>query len=135
MSQREGYLFVDHRASPGLPEDVARASGYDPLFCREGKVFEAATLTCAHCKVTVVKSPLRTRERHSCMKCGGKYICDVCGFRASQPDYNHTPYEKLADVAIDLGNRGLVPDYDSLLRGNPLLGTRPVKTHSEMTDG
>ena len=99
--QREGYLFVDHSASPGLPEDVARASGYDPLLCKEGKRFEAATLSCIHCKTVVVKSPLRQRERHKCMKCGGKYICDGCAFLASMPDYSHLPFEKYTDLTLE----------------------------------
>lgn len=89
-----GYLMVDHRASPGLPEDVARAVGYDPKLCVEGKIFEADTLTCSHCKGVVVKNPLRTRERHSCLKCGNHFICDGCAFRATLPDYSHTPFDK-----------------------------------------
>lgn len=97
--QREGYLFVDHRASPGLPEGFARAMGMDPALCREGKLFEAATLTCAHCKTTVVKEPRRTRERGQCMKCGDKYLCDGCAFEARMPDYDHTPFEKKVDLA------------------------------------
>jgi hypothetical protein len=89
-----GYLVVDHRFSPGLPEDVARASGYDPKMCGEGKVFEADTLTCSHCKCVVVKNPLRSRDRHSCLKCGNHYICDPCAFKATLPDYSHTPFDK-----------------------------------------
>ena len=52
MKQREGYLMVDHRASPGIPEDVARQIGMDPAQVKEGKLLEAATLTCSHCKNT-----------------------------------------------------------------------------------
>lgn len=92
MAKREGYLLVDHQASPGLPEDVARAAGYDPAYVREGKRYEVGTLTCAHCKTTVVPNPFRTREREFCFKCM-HYICDVCGFRASAPDYDHAPFE------------------------------------------
>lgn len=86
--------MVDHRASPGLTEDIARQVGYDPALVKEGKLYEADTLTCAHCKTTVVKNPLRTRERSSCFKCGFHYVCDGCGFAATQPDYDHTPFEK-----------------------------------------
>lgn len=100
-SKRDGgYLMVDHRASPGLPEDVARLVGYDPKFCGEGKLFEAATLTCSHCKTAVVKNPLRTRERHFCAACSGHYICDGCAFEASQPDYAHTPFDKKIDDTL-----------------------------------
>ncbi len=96
---REGYLMIDHRGSPGLPEDLARGSGLDPAFCQEGKLFETASLTCSHCKTVVVKNPLRTRERHYCPKCD-HYICDICAFKASQPDYSHFPFEKFADLTI-----------------------------------
>lgn len=95
-----GYLYLDHRASPGLPEDIARASGYDPKLCKEGKLFEADTLTCSHCKVCVVKNPLRTRARPHCLKCN-HYICDLCEFKATLPDYTHTPWDKAIDLGLD----------------------------------
>lgn len=56
-------MLVDHRASPGLP-------GLP-------QVFEAATLTCAHCKTVAIKNPDRTRERGHCFRCNS-YICDAC---------------------------------------------------------
>jgi hypothetical protein len=99
MMKREGYLLVDHSASPGLPEDVARAAGYDPAHVREGRRYETGTLTCAHCKCTVVPNHFRTREREFCRKCM-HYICDVCGFRASLPDYDHVPFEARVDKLI-----------------------------------
>ena len=100
MFKQMGYLMVDHRASPGLPEDVAREVGYDPRFCGEGKVYEVDTMTCSHCRGTVVPNPARTRERCSCAKCGGHYICDSCGFEASLPGYTHTPFEKKIDLHL-----------------------------------
>jgi len=92
-----GYLKIDHRASPGLPEDIARLSGFDPSMAGEGKLLEASTLTCAHCKCAVVKNPLRTRERAYCPKCD-HYICDLCAARAYEPDYAHMPFEKFSDL-------------------------------------
>ena len=109
MPVREGYLMVDHRASPGIPEDIARASGFDPKFCGEGKMFEAASLTCSHCKGVVVKNPLRTRERHFCVKCGGHYICDGCAFAAAQPDYVHAPFDKVIDDTLRQAALGTPP--------------------------
>lgn len=97
MFKQMGYLMVDHRASPGLPEDIARACGYDPRLSGEGKVYEADTLTCAHCKGTVVKNIFRTRERHVCKKCSDHYICDACAFQASLPDYVHVPFSLIVD--------------------------------------
>lgn len=101
MAQREGYLIVDHQASPGLPPELAAQMGYDPALCKEGKVFEAATLTCAHCKTVVVKNPDRLRARGSCVKCSNKYLCDDCTVAARQPDYTHMPYEKLRDLTME----------------------------------
>lgn len=89
-----GYLLVDHSASPGLPEDVARKAGYDPAMCKEGKKFEADSMTCAHCKGVVIKNPLRVRERPHCFKCN-HYICDYCFAAAQHPDYIHTPFGAL----------------------------------------
>ncbi len=96
--------MVDHRFSPGLPEDVARQSGYDPKFCGEGKLFEVATLTCSHCKISYVKNPLRTRDRAYCQKCD-HYICDFCDVKRHQPDYIHTSFEKFADVTRNLAEK------------------------------
>ena len=112
MKQRLGYLMVDHRASPGLSEEEARFSGYDPALCKEGKLFEADTLTCAHCKTTVVKNPLRTRERAQCFKCGFHYICDGCAYMATFPDYDHSPFEK----QVDLVNREALGSPINLLK-------------------
>jgi hypothetical protein len=94
-----GYLMVDHRASPGLTEEAARQVGYDPALCREGKLFETDTMTCAHCKCAVVKNPLRQRERPHCSKCN-HYVCDLCAAQMSHPDYSHTPFEKLVDASL-----------------------------------
>lgn len=99
--------MIDHRSSPGISEDIARLSGFDPSQCGEGKLFEAATLTCSHCRAAVVKNPLRTRERPFCMECH-HYICDLCAFQASKPEYVHTPFEKR------------VEDISSAVFGSPM---------------
>lgn len=104
---REGYLMIDHRASPGLPEDIARATGLDPKYCGEGKMFEAATLTCSHCKAVVVKNPLRVRERSKCSRCGYHYICDLCAAETLRPDYDHLPFERLVEIEQQVAQRGV----------------------------
>lgn len=76
-SSREGYLIVDHRASPGLPEMVVQRTALAGIPLGEGKMFETATLTCGHCKTVQIKNPLRQRERGRCFKCA-HYICDPC---------------------------------------------------------
>src|SRR5262245_1696573 len=96
MAQREGYLMVDHRASPGLPEDMARRMGVAP----GSKLGEVATLTCCHCKTVAIKNPFRQRERGKCPKCSMKHLCDTCWAQTFLPDYNHTPFEKKVDLLL-----------------------------------
>ena len=66
--KHEGYLIIDHRASPGMP-------GIPEL--GEGTVYEAATQFCNHCAVNVRMNRYRIRARFSCPKCE-VYLCDVC---------------------------------------------------------
>lgn len=107
MSQREGYLRVDHTASPGIPENIARQLGLDPKLCGEGKLFEASTLNCTHCGCVVMKNPLRQRERPFCLKCA-HYICDICEVASKHPDYKHLPFNKFVDIAQTLGEQGTI---------------------------
>jgi len=99
MIRDQGELFIDHGNSPGIPEWMAHMAGYDPGLCREGKRMTVRTLCCAHCRTHVVPHPQRT-ERETCPKCSHHYICDVCAFHMSQPDYDHTPYEKKVELAL-----------------------------------
>ncbi len=105
-SSREGYLLIDHQASPGLPEDLARTTGLDPKYCGEGKQFEAATLTCSHCKTVVVKNPLRTRERATCFQCL-HYVCDFCKADMDKPGYSHLTFEGLLDLEQKFAQLGV----------------------------
>jgi len=66
--RHEGYLFADHRASPGIPG--SKEFG-------EGTVYEAATLSCSHCRTSIVMNPERARARGHCPKCD-EYLCDWC---------------------------------------------------------
>lgn len=78
--KNEGYLLIDHRASPGITADFIRQCGHNPAdfpVVGEGQVYEAATKTCSHCQKVVIMSPTRKRERATCHKCG-RYICDSC---------------------------------------------------------
>src|SRR6266446_6481049 len=102
-----GEIMVDHRASPGLPPDIARACGFDPALAGEGKLLESATMTCAHCKNAVVKNPFRIRARERCEKCD-HYVCDLCYGLMHHPDYVHTPYDKLREDTINAGERGII---------------------------
>lgn len=107
----EGYLLIDHKNSPGLPEDVARRNGYNPKLCGEGKAYETATMSCRHCRVSVVPNPLRLRPRNYCSRgrCNYRYICDACAFKASQPDFIHMDYTEFVAIACEAAaSRGLV---------------------------
>jgi hypothetical protein len=114
QSSKEGELFVDHRASPGLPPGVARQLGYEPSAVAEGALFEAATLMCEHCHQILIKNPRRDRERAFCMQCGGAYICDLCDAERRRPDYEHLPFKKIVDL-VATGKATVVS-----------LGVRPV---------
>jgi ribosomal protein S27AE len=74
---REGYLLIDNRESPGVsPELVHQAgkAGETPIVTA-GQLFESATITCAHCNAVVILNPHRTRPRNYCAKCD-HYVCD-----------------------------------------------------------
>lgn len=73
----EGYLLIDHRASPGITPDQI-PSGIAVPICGEGQLYESATITCSHCQATVILNPQRTRPRNYCAKCD-HYVCDKPG--------------------------------------------------------
>jgi hypothetical protein len=76
LSQGAGYLYIDHRDSPGLtPSDVAHVPG--ALVTPGGMVGEADTKQCSHCQRGVLLNPGRVRARAICHKCYA-YICDGC---------------------------------------------------------
>lgn len=99
LKRHEGWLLIDHSASPGIPPDVARKVGLDPRFVGEGKKLEAATITCNHCGSAYKKNPKRTRPRGYCRQCD-HYICDACEFLRMQPGYVHHTKYCLVDAAL-----------------------------------
>lgn len=90
---KEGYLMIDHRASPGLPDNFLRDAGLRGAAVNEGKILESAIATCAHCNTIVVLNPLRVRDRNNCRKCDA-YICDN---PACHKDC--VPFDKILDEA------------------------------------
>lgn len=99
--------MVDHRASPGLTEHEAFLAGYDPKLSGEGKVYEADTMTCSHCKAVVVKNHFRTRDRPHCYQCD-HYICDMCAVTAKTTDV-HMPFSKYIDLTLTQALNGSPP--------------------------
>lgn len=117
---KEGYLLIDHRNSPGVPADVARKFGFDPHFMGEGKTLEAPTLTCCHCKGAVVLNPERIRKREYCQKCDD-YMCDACYALTQLPDYIHVSYMQMSDLLINDAETGTDRGSSLLLLNNPKL--------------
>jgi len=76
--RHEGYLLIDNRFGPGVTEEFVRASGKDAPIVPEGRVWESATITCAHCHTIVVMNPDRSRKRGYCRRCD-HYVCDNPG--------------------------------------------------------
>lgn len=96
--RKEGYLLIDHRASPGITADDLFAAGMDPsLAVPEGKFLETATKTCAHCNAIVVMNPYRMRPRGNCRICD-KFICDsyACNFECTPVDKSLDHFQEQA---------------------------------------
>lgn len=98
QKSREGYLLMDHQASPGLPRPMVEKTGLaDQL--GEGKKLELATLTCGHCKTVAIKNPMRIRERGHCYKCN-HYICDGCAV-AFKETLICRPWDQVVNELLD----------------------------------
>ncbi len=93
-ASHEGYLMIDHRASPGTPQVPG------------GTMLEAAASTCSHCQCQVIRNPARVRARAYCPKCDA-YICDDCEAIRVAAGGACVPFEKLADQYFERVVRGL----------------------------
>ncbi len=107
-----GYLIIDHRNSPGIPDDlIPQVAALGGVPVPGGQVGEVDTWTCAHCNAIVLKRPERTRPREVCRKCM-KVVCD-----------NHNlwcePFAQLADAISD-GKFHNLPSSPLLVPGKPL---------------
>jgi hypothetical protein len=107
LKRHEGWLLIDHSASPGIPYDVAIRMGVDPRGVAGGKKMEAATVSCKHCGGHVVKNPKRVRPRGYCRLCD-HYICDACDVQRANPNYVHRPIDAIALAAMNSASRGAV---------------------------
>lgn len=94
----EGELTIDHRASLGIPGEMAHRVGLPAQYMGEGGLFEAAVLYCGHCGTPQIKNPYRVRPRYSCQLCGVRYICDCCAAAAASPQYVHRTIEQISDM-------------------------------------
>jgi len=97
LRRHEGYLLIDHKDSPGVPDSVIHAMaaiGKPTVGSKAGETYESATVTCAHCQAQVVLNPNRQRPRHYCPKCD-HYVCDTpaCATECR-------PYLKVVEAAM-----------------------------------
>lgn len=98
----EGYLMLDHRASPGFTKEQAQKLGYRPEHVQEGKLFEAPTMGCHHCGTVVLINPDRKRDRAYCPHCD-RYVCDNCELERKLPNYVHrTQRQKLEQQVMHI---------------------------------
>ncbi len=90
----KGYLIIDHRNSPGIPDDLApqiAAAGGVPV--PGGLMAEVDTYTCRHCNAVVLIRPERTRPREVCRKCMA-VVCDKCILWCE-------PFAKVTEALLD----------------------------------
>lgn len=77
LRNHEGYILLDHRNSPGVPDEISVNVGL-PAGAGRG-VFEAPTFTCNHCQSVGVINPKRTNGvAFYCRGCE-HLICESCG--------------------------------------------------------
>ena|SRR5215468_6839395 len=109
LRAHEGYLLVDHRASPGTPEVPG------------GTYLERPNFTCCHCGCVVIMNMARTRPRGYCAKCD-HWTCDhvVCATEC-HPILRSV---ELAQRYPDLGLPFLLRGPRGELLFNPELETR-----------
>lgn len=104
---REAYVMIDHRNSPGISQEYARAHNIAGPAVGAGQMFESAIAVCSHCGADVILNPNRTREREWCMACDG-YICDGCGAAKKAGAACVTLKQKMVEI-FDASQRSPVP--------------------------
>jgi hypothetical protein len=104
LSDQEGYLLIDHRESPGITPEEAFAAGSDVQPVGKGIKFESATYNCSHCTSTIIKNPLRNRERGYCPKCNAM-ICDLCEEHRVKTGICR-PFKQIVDEFVDAAAKG-----------------------------
>ena len=98
--QRDGYLMLDNRGSPGLTaEDMAKLGMAGHPGYKGGELYEWAVQCCGHCSKEVVLNPERKRERGWCACCD-RYVCDTC-----KAVGECRPVEKMIDQLLTAAQR------------------------------
>ena len=101
-SERSGYVCIDHRESPGLPDGV-----YPPgMPIGPGKRFEGITNKCSHCQRQVIINPRRIRDRGYCYNCD-RFLCDECAV-VYKVTGKCNSFDRWADEYLERAARGEV---------------------------
>jgi hypothetical protein len=92
----EGYVMIDHRASPGIPPEVANRLGI-PKDAGQG-LYEGAFIMCNHCQncIMVVIDPLKPTDRIPCSGCN-RYICNACEYKMKHLGERCKTFDEIAD--------------------------------------
>ena len=108
-----GYMQIDHRNSPGMPQEYCERFG---LPVGKGSMVEMDVLQCGHCTQLLLRNPWRNRERAWCMFCDS-YLCDSCDGIRREPDYQHITWR----VVIQLVRSGEAQLLEGSTHGRPKL--------------
>jgi hypothetical protein len=124
----EGYVLIDNRNSPGVPDEVVVSQGLKPGAGRG--LFESASITCSHCEAIVVLNPDRSRSRGYCPKCD-HYVCDACEAIRALSGGECYPYKARVEDAREALLKGEAPGivYDRVF----VKGERPLKVFTLAT--
>lgn len=91
---REGYVEIDHRESPGISHEEAARVG-SRLAVGKGQRFQAATWKCCGCERQIILLKEQARHENYCSQCDS-YMCDECLLRRKVTGI-HIPFWKRAE--------------------------------------
>jgi hypothetical protein len=91
--------MLDHRNSPGIPDEMVARMGLPPGAGRG--LYEVPTYTCSHCQSVVVMNMERTRQRNYCRGCD-HLICDACAAVKSQTGRCRTFQQSIEQILKEL---------------------------------
>ena len=104
---RSGNLLtIDHSASPGLTEEIARRFGLPTEVAGEGRKLEVCTRTCCGCQQQVMLRTDRSSPRNYCRKCDS-YMCDDCALVLKTTGV-HKSFAQVADEYLEKAANGLL---------------------------
>ena len=104
ISDLEGYVMIDHRASPGVPAKILDELGLPHEAGRH--LYEGPTYTCGHCQrqVIVAVGAFGTREkRYVCRGCA-HVLCQSCAEEKTRTGICN-PFEKQVDELLTAAER------------------------------